>query len=426
MTSDGQAFTTVVTFTTVIQPGTVISTSPKALSSGHGTDVGPIVGGVVGGVAGLAVLIAFLLFLLRRRRTKNEFDGNFDPAYVSGRAGGVEGGGGTLPRIPLSDEDLGDDGMGGRLNSGVSGGGIISPYAYNPNANAGGGGGMSQVQPLLAGAAVGAGAAAYGHHHQHHNQGNAGPGARTSSSYYPATATSEGGHGGVGAQPPTPTSDVYTASSGSYYPNNVNPYAPPVGRGPSPGQSAAPSILSSSEHSSAGYGAGGVGAAGVYNPRSAKEIEALGLRAQQQQQYRPHVMNPDDPMQARHNAYLQYGPGGVPQQQMSFGAAGASSSGQEQGQVLPDMLRPGAGSPVHGDAHGRSTSVSSSAGAAGSAVVVHQDGGRVVMRKGEAVREGEGEDEVDEAGRMKEIPPTYDSLVGAGVKGREEEEGRSR
>ncbi|PPQ91094.1 hypothetical protein CVT25_013132 [Psilocybe cyanescens] len=442
MTSNGQTFTTVVAFTTFIQPGSVVSSTPKNLNEKSGTDVGPIVGGAVGGVAGLAILIALLLFLLRRRRTKHEFDGNFDPGHVTagGRASGLEGGG-TLPQIPLNDEDL-DDGMGGRLNGGVGGGGIISPYSYNPSGM--GGGSMSQVQPLMAGAGAGAlagagAAAAYQHHNQGQGQGYAtsSGGAHTSSSYYPHSGTSEGGHGAV---PQTPVSDVNTASSGSYYPNNVNPYAPPVGRGPSPGLSAAPSILSSSDHSSgggAGYAAAGaLGAAGVYNPRSAKEMEAMGMR--QQYQNRPHVTNPDDPqsanMQARHSAYLQYGPGGGAQPQtqqpqqhangMSLGSAagaGASSSSGADHVVLPDSLRPGAGSPHNANVHGRSTSVSSGAG---SAVVVHQDGGRVVMRKGEAVQEEDEE-------QLREIPPTYDSLVqdrrgeGAG-NGNVDAEGRNR
>ncbi|KAF8957210.1 hypothetical protein BDZ97DRAFT_119471 [Flammula alnicola] len=167
----------------------------------------------------------------------------------------------------------------------------------------------------------------------------------------------------------------------------------------------------SSEHSSAGYGsagaaglglaAGAAGAGALYNPRSAKEIEAMGTRNQ------PHVMNPDEtqgqgstsqspyPGDQARQAYLQYGPGGMT-------SSSSSSPAPGQGGSVPEALQPG-----------RSTSPSSVAAAheggvrAGSAVIVHQDGGRVVMRKGEEAVDEEQEEQ------LPEIPPTYDSLVQA-------------
>ena len=73
-----------------------------------------------------------------RRRKKDIFDGNFDPANVGSVKGG---GGGTLPDIDLEEDGLlvnnevesdEDDGMGGRLRSGPGGGGIIVPYSFQP------------------------------------------------------------------------------------------------------------------------------------------------------------------------------------------------------------------------------------------------------------------------------------------------------
>ena len=67
--------------------------------------------------------------------------------------------------------------------------------------------------------------------------------------------------------PPGPSSVSEKSSYG------VSPYAPPIGRGPSPGPSVA---CTNTTNSSGGAGGGG----GVYynNPRSAKEREALGIR----------------------------------------------------------------------------------------------------------------------------------------------------
>ncbi|CAA7263979.1 unnamed protein product [Cyclocybe aegerita] len=397
LSSDGQVYTTMITVTTVIAPGTVVTPSINTQNEDSGSNTGAIVGGVVGGVAGLAAILALIWFLLRRRRSHDEFDGNFDPARLaSGKAGG--GGGGTLPQIDLEDED---DGMGGRLNTGVNGGGVISPYTYTPTPQ------MSHVASApLVGTAAGVGAAAaagaaYSNEKRHGSQSQYSNGP-SSASYYPPTSTD--GHvptspitSSEGGYPPT----SMTSSSGYYPPNQ---YASPFGRGPSPGPSVATSPYhnsGSSDHSSAGAPSAAVG--GVYNPRSAKEMEAMGLHAQ------PHVTNPDEgyyqphvqqqihhhgihPGTPVHQAYLQYGPGGAP-------AATPPVLGQQYGASsqtnVPDTLRPGHSA----DSHAHSGPGSSAAGAA---VVVHEDGGRVVMRKGEAVDEEEEQ--------PPEIPPTYDSL----------------
>ncbi|KJA26571.1 hypothetical protein HYPSUDRAFT_52453 [Hypholoma sublateritium FD-334 SS-4] len=357
LTSDGHTFTTIVSVTTVVQPGTAVTpTSVSDTSSGSKSNTGAIVGGVVGGVGGLALLVLIVWFFLRRQRNaKDDFDGNFDPARVGGT-----GGGGTLPQIDVDE----DDGVGGRLATGAEGGGIISPYSYTPSALPQ----MSQASnmPLVGGAAAAAAGAGAGSAGSYYN--NSG-----SASYYPGTS-SEGAPG-------SPVLSAGRSSEGGYYPASANPYGagPPL------------STVSGSEHSSGGYGAGGgvagagaagalglAGAAHAHNRRSAKEMEALGAR----------VTNPDE---AR-AAYLQYGPGGAqsvgPGQYypaQGEGGSGANGSGNGNGYV-PDALRPGLGS-------------------VGSGVVVHQDGGRV-LGKGRAPAVEEGAED-----QLPEIPPTYDSLL---------------
>ncbi|PPQ86158.1 hypothetical protein CVT26_000406, partial [Gymnopilus dilepis] len=463
MTSDGQVVTSVVQVTTIITPGTVIT--PTSLSDNTRThsssNVGAIVGGVVGGIAGLLIVLAVIWALLRKKRIKDEFDGNFDPAYVSSTANGKSGPsggaalGGTLPNIPLDEED---DGMGGRLAAGAEGGGIISPYSYQPpstthsgqalmsqvpssSGHGGHGGHNGALLAGLGGAAAGAAAGGYlnekrrsypgqgpvpGEYNPYHAPGPSNASASiTSGSHYPASLSAHGHpplspEGANANLPPVTPSDAsypHTATTGTgsgsgssgYYPNSVNPYAPPIGRGPSPGPSAMGS--GGSEHSSSGVGpysgfsggsvaggamGGAVGGAmgamgGVYNPRSQKEMEARGGGMR--------LANPDDPQR---QAYLQYGPGGiaVPQQggssspppgQQFFGYPQMHQPGQpsyggsstEGSNAIPPNLRPGSGS-FSASSH---TSASGAAGPsrpsveprAGSAVIVHQDGGRVVL-----------------------------------------------
>ncbi|TBU61816.1 hypothetical protein BD310DRAFT_946269 [Dichomitus squalens] len=104
---DGQVYTSVVTTTLLTTPTISASTGNSHSSSSH---TGAIVGGVVGGIAGLAILATLAYFLLRRRRDKDDFDGNFDPDRVVGLSGNNHG---TLPDI-----DLGADN--------------ITPYNYTP------------------------------------------------------------------------------------------------------------------------------------------------------------------------------------------------------------------------------------------------------------------------------------------------------
>lgn len=81
----------------------------------------------MGGVAGLA-LLALLVWFIRRRRSKDEFDGNFDPDRVVRRPGMVD------------------------LMTGAGGaeGAEVTPYVYDPHTGAGGSGG-SGSDPFASG-----------------------------------------------------------------------------------------------------------------------------------------------------------------------------------------------------------------------------------------------------------------------------------
>lgn len=103
-------------------------------------------GGTVGGILGLALLGILVFFVLRRQRQKRiekEFDGNFDPAATDKRSStfnsirGPAGDGGTLPNLG-TDNELLDDGMGGRLAGTVVGGGIVSPFILPSSRSASG------------------------------------------------------------------------------------------------------------------------------------------------------------------------------------------------------------------------------------------------------------------------------------------------
>ena len=278
-----------------------------------------------------------VFFLLRRRRSNSDdFDGNFDPARLQHHGGGG-GGGGTLPQVNLNDDQLlnEDDGMGGRLAGSTVGGGIVTPFTYTPQQQE-----MANAYPAAASPLLG-GYGAYGQQQQYANED---PRALspTRSSFHPGPST---------------------VSEGSSY--GVLPYAPPIGRGPSPGPSVA---RTNTSNSSGGVGAGG----GAYynNPRSAKEMEALGIRGG------VHVMNP-----SHDGEYSQNAPG----------------QGLGQG-----MYAGGVGEVAHQAYLAGGPSPSNFAGTGGrpQSVVVHRDGGRV------SVIGPEEEEHVVEA----EIPPTYDSL----------------
>lgn len=294
-----------------------------------------------------------------RKRRKDEFDGNFDPASVS-FIQRRSGGGGTLPRI-----DPEDDGMGGRLGTGD--GGIISPYAAKPSTPIAGGVGGQQYQNQqypqmqqmanVGGAGVSEKQAlrmqytpdqqqqAYNTPHHHTPSVSSG-------SHYPATLASSAG-------PYIPNQHL-NPLPGPYTPGLSSDGSSSVGGGvyyhPQSGPSPRPSVLSSSS--------GG---------RHAKEMEAMGRV----------VANPDEAhgQFPAFQAYLQNGPG--PHQPQQYPQSSSSSA-----------------SPAPVPSHQYQNSQPQTAG---SAVVVHADGGRVVLRKG---GDAEGEGEV----LSPEIPPTYDSL----------------
>jgi hypothetical protein len=278
------------------------------------------------------VLIVFLL-LRRRRNNSDDFDGNFDPARLQHHGGG--GGGGTLPQVNLNDDQLlqeEDDGMGGRLAGSSVGGGIVTPFAYTPQQQE-----MANAYPA-AGPLLGAGYGAYGQQQQYAN---------------------EDPH----ALSPTRSAFPSSVSENSSY--GVSPYAPPIGRGPSPGPSVARTNTSNSSGGIGGVGAGG----GAYynNPRSAKEREALGIREG------AHVMNP-----SQDGEFSQHAQG------LGQGVTYAAGVGEAAHQAYL--------------AGGPSPSNFAVAGGRPGSVVVHRDGGRVPVT-------GQEEEEVE-----AEIPPTYDSL----------------
>lgn len=393
---DGQVFTRTLSITTTIAPGTVITETPVSRSQSGTSNIGAIVGGVVGGIAALAIL-ALLLFFCMRKRRKDEFDGNFDPAHVNSVKGG---GGGTLPKIDLGEGGLlgngageveEDDGMGGRIASGADGGGIIVPYAFQPSTPIHGGQQYQnqqypQMQQManigVAAGGIGASSSSgrYGDEkralrQQYASTPNSNPGYSQQQQIYSTPLThhtsnpsvSSGSHYATTAshQPlaesygPGGASDGSSSVGGSAAVDGVYYHNQSLGRGPSPGQS----VLSSSS------GGGG---------RNVKEMEAMGRV----------VVNPEEgqygPQQGQQygqypafQAYLQNGPG--PHQQHYQQPSSSSSAGN---QTSPR---------------------------AGSAVVVHEDGGRVILRKGGEEEGGGGEV------LSPEIPPTYDSLP-AGVR----------
>ena len=75
------------------------------------------------------VIFAVLIFYYLRKRRKDKFDGDSEPAHVKGSSGAS----GTALE---EDGDNGvkeeEDGMGGRLSAGLEGVGIITPYSFQP------------------------------------------------------------------------------------------------------------------------------------------------------------------------------------------------------------------------------------------------------------------------------------------------------
>lgn len=84
---------------TVISTATLSPSDSKPTSTSH---TGAVVGGVVGGIAGAAILAALIFFLFRRRRQRDDFDGNFDPDRVVGLGDNR----GTLPDIDLAADNV--------------------------------------------------------------------------------------------------------------------------------------------------------------------------------------------------------------------------------------------------------------------------------------------------------------------------------
>ncbi|KIJ98839.1 hypothetical protein K443DRAFT_680424 [Laccaria amethystina LaAM-08-1] len=287
--------------------------------------------GVVRAEGGFSLFVVILSFLLRwRRNNSDDFDENFDPARLQHHGGG----GGTLPQVNLNDDQLlheEDDGMGGRLAGSTVGGGIVTLFTYTPQQQE-----MAHAYPAAA-PLLGAGYGAFGQQQQYANEDP-----------HALSPTRS-------AFPPGPSSISENSSYG------VSPYAPPIGRGPSPGLSVARTNMSNSSGGVGGSSdAGGGGGAYYHNPRSAKEREAFGIRDG------AHVMNP-----SQDGEYSQ----------------------QAQGLGQGMMYAAGVGEAAHQAslAGGPSPSNFAFAGGRPGSVVVHRDGGRVEQVEAE-------------------IPPTYDSL----------------
>jgi hypothetical protein len=178
---------------------------------------------VYSGLAFIGIIAAGFLWYRRRSQYKSHFDGNFDPATISGTrpvSSGPEmlAAGGTLPRMNIDDDDE-DDGMGHRLPHSTIGGGIVTPFAYAPTVSGYGASSRSQ-SPAMTRAA------------------SPPPMSQYSQDGYAPTLSSAGGYYAAVPQ--------QTQAVGGYYP---------------PG---APSSSGSSSN--------------LPNPRSAKEREAVGPR----------------------------------------------------------------------------------------------------------------------------------------------------
>ncbi|OSX63149.1 hypothetical protein POSPLADRAFT_1055216 [Postia placenta MAD-698-R-SB12] len=219
----GSAFTSTV-ISTEISTQTILPTANSDASSSK-SHTSAIVGGVVGGVGG-ALLLAALVFLLFRRRRRDDFDGYFDPDRV--------GGGGTLAHIDLAGADNVEP-----YTYNPAGSGAIGPGSQGPSSSATGSDEMRQhgnVPAFLTGGIAGAGVSAAATHRlmspptvsapSHYSQ-SASQYAPSSSEHYPDYSAYSGGYAQPGAG-----------------------YAPDF-RQPSPG----PSLAMTGSSSGGGYGA---------------------------------------------------------------------------------------------------------------------------------------------------------------------------
>ena len=156
------------------------------------------------------------------------------------------------------DDDEEDDGMGGRLANTVIGGGIVTPFVYNPSSAE-----MSSVNRVTA----------------------TGQQANTMTSHTSRTSTS-----GSPIVSRFSEAESFSSGPGGGYVDYANPFE----TGPSAGSSRSESNTTSS------------GAGGVYNPRSAKEAEILRMRG-------PHIINSteDDMFTPQAPPFYPINPGGT-------------------------------------------------------------------------------------------------------------------
>jgi hypothetical protein len=190
------------------------------------------------------------------------------------------------------DDEEEDDGMGGRLANTVIGGGIVTPFVYNPSSAE-----MSSVNRV---AATGQQANTITSHTS-----------RTSSSGSPIVSRFS-------------EAESFSSGPGGGYVDYANPFE----TGPSPGSSRSESNTTSS------------GLGGVYHPRSAKEAEILRLRG-------PHIINSteDDISTPQAPPFYPINPGGTTTGDTpypGFSQAGDTGSSFARSTALPPgALRPG-------------------------------------------------------------------------------------
>ncbi|KAH6907083.1 hypothetical protein BKA70DRAFT_1386260 [Coprinopsis sp. MPI-PUGE-AT-0042] len=446
ITSNGQQITTTIEVTTVAAPGTVITAAAPA-NNNDGPNVGAIVGGVVGGIAALLAIGALIFFLLRRRRNNfdKEFDGNFDPDYVSKHGtgptafatGAIGGSGhrksGSLEKAGRQRVNLNganrasleaalaeDDGMGGRLDASTVGGGVLSPFPYPQ-----GGVGQGQVgygqapcnpamspppmsvnlpgsplsgQAALAGAA---GAGAAGYYAGHHNQGGYGQQQQPYGQGYPdrhgaiSPTTTDGG--GTHAYPNSANpylSGAATSSSG--HGHAINPYGGYV----DPAQQSmyggtAPSVTGTSVSGYGGMGAFG-GAAAALSSRTSVHSGGTGSAGAPV----GGAMSHSTGMSAKEREARGMRPAG------GLGVVNPDDQQPEPrregsgGSVLPspfDAANNGGGASGSGAVGGgKAAEANANRQNTGGGLIVHQDGGRVP--------------DTDDTS-PGEIPPAYDAIL---------------
>lgn len=311
-TTNGQTQTVEIT-SAVTSTSTASADGSSSSSSGSDSHTGAIVGGVVGGVA-LIALLALLAWFIRKRRTRDEFDGNFDPDRVAARDES------TIQRL----------GRGGDADLLAAARGVdepeVTPYTY----------GMQQQHPggasfLGPGAAI-AGAGAYGAYDQ--------KGGRPLSdgSYYnpnapsmPSGPSDAGSGSGSGSNHGLSDPRTSLSMSSNGIPYGGSPYPP------------------------AGYGAGMAGAPGMYQPGPVGGAATPSAPSMYSTQSGAPVSAKEREAFAARYAH-QMGQG---QQALYGGGSGPASTAGGSSGAPPLTLR--------------NASAEDEAGS----VVVHQDGGRV-------------------------------------------------